>query len=85
MIEYKISMRIVVLDRKNNSYETFRNKAVLGEYLGVRHETVKGWFKTYENGIKPKTKIYNNLEIICVDGEYTKKQNKGFQGKTRSS
>ena len=77
MIEYKQSRRMVIIDRKNNIFEEFRDKGVLGDYLGVPHATVTGWFRVQENGLKPKTKVYNNLEIICIDGEYRKKQKKG--------
>jgi len=73
IVHYKESMRMVVLDRRNNKYEEFRNKAVLAEHLGLSHDTLTGWFRVQENGKKPKTKIYNNLEIINIDGEYFSK------------
>lgn len=81
---YKESMRVVLLDRHNHIYREFRNRAVLAEYLGVPHDTMTGWFRVQENGKKPKTKMYNNLEIINIDEEYSKKQDKAFGGKIRS-
>ena len=73
---------MVLLDRSNNVYQEFRNKAVLAEYLGVPHDTVTGWFRKQDNGIKPKTKLYNNLEIINIDGEYINKKHRPFGGRS---
>lgn len=80
----KKSRRVVILDRRNYFFKEFRDRAVLADYLGVAHETVTGWFRVQENGKKPKTKMYNNLEIINIDEEYSVKQNKEFGGKIRS-
>ena len=72
---------MVVIDRRNNTYEIFRDKAVLAMHLGLAPDTVNGWFRKQENGKKPKTKIYNHLEIIDIDGEYINKKHRPFGGR----
>jgi len=85
-MEYKNSRRMILINRKEYTFEEFRDKSVLAEYLGVAHETITSWFRVQENGKKPKTKLYNNMEIICIDGEYTRKnKNHGNLRSSRSS
>lgn len=73
MMIFKTTRHMVLLDRKNNNYNTFGDKQVLSDFLGISKETLTGWFRP-ENGIKPKIKRYNDYEIIDLDGHYKNKK-----------
>jgi hypothetical protein len=69
MIKFKKTTKVFVRNRSTGEQFLCRNKGVLRNYLSIPRDTIAGWFRPV-NGVKPKYKLYNNIEIFDIDGEY---------------
>jgi hypothetical protein len=69
MIIFRRTTKVFVRDRSTGEQYLCKNKGVLRDLLNIPRDTIMGWFRV-RDGIKPKHKIYNNLEIFEIDGEY---------------